>query len=137
MRKRIRAFRWWAAFAAGASACGAAGSSELAPVHDATRSEVLADRGHVAVPPGALSFVRTEPVTSGGASAVVEAPARVTFRDGAVSRVGAPVPGRVQEVHVRLGDHVTAGTPLVTLGSPDAAGARAELRRAKAVLHAS
>lgn len=84
-----------------------------------------------------LPFVRTEPVSGGGSTHPVEAPARVAFRDGAVAQIGAPVAGRVEEVHVRLGDRVQAGAKLVTLGSSDAAGARAELRRAESMVHAA
>lgn len=133
MRKRIQAFRWWAAFAAAVSACGAAGSPEVAATPEAI-DVVLADRNRVEVPAGALSFVRTAAVSSSAASAAIEAPARVAFRDGAVARVGAPVAGIVQAVHVRPGQHVERGAPLLTLGSADAAGARAALEAARAVL---
>lgn len=117
-------------------ACGAAGSPASRTVGTRQAPSPSADN-RVDVAPGSLPFVRTEPVSGGGSTHPVEAPARVAFRDGAVAQVGAPVSGRVQEVHVRLGDRVQAGAKLVTLGSSDAAGARAELRRAESIVHAA
>jgi cobalt-zinc-cadmium efflux system membrane fusion protein len=71
-------------------------------------------------------YVTTTPVVLGAASPVVRVPARVAFRDGAVSQVNMPVAGRVTAIHVKTGDRVKAGDPLVTLASPDAAAARAQ-----------
>ncbi|HEX3765626.1 MAG TPA: efflux RND transporter periplasmic adaptor subunit, partial [Kofleriaceae bacterium] len=77
-------------------------------------------------------YVVTEKVALGAASAVVLAPARIAFRDGAVSQVNLPVAGRVTAVHVNTGDRVKAGDPLVTITSPDAAASRAQLAAATA-----
>jgi cobalt-zinc-cadmium efflux system membrane fusion protein len=44
-----------------------------------------------------------------------------------VARVAAPIEGRVATIHVKVGDKVKAGDPLVTLQSPAAAAIRAEL----------
>lgn len=118
-------------------ACGAAGPPPPRNAENSEASPRSVVRGRVGVAPGSLPFVRTEPVTSGSSTHPVEAPARVAFRDGAVAQVGAPVAGRIQEVHVRLGDAVKAGAKLVTLGSSDAAGARAELRRSESIVHAA
>ena len=63
---------------------------------------------------------------------VVQAPARLAFRDGAVSQINLPIPGRVTAVHVKTGDWVKAGDPLLTLSSPEAAAARASLAAAQA-----
>lgn len=130
----LRMFLWMAVFL-WLVACGVA----VPAPGGAIREVPSPNLGHarVGVAPGSLPFVRTEPVTSGGSTHPVEAPARVAFRDGAVAQVGAPVAGRVQEVHVRLGDRVQAGAKLVTIGSSDAAGARAELRRAESIVHAA
>jgi cobalt-zinc-cadmium efflux system membrane fusion protein len=65
---------------------------------------------------------------------MVSAPARVDFRDGAVSQVGAPLEGRVQVVHVLVGQKVRIGDPLVTLDCPDAAAMRASIEVAQASL---
>lgn len=77
-------------------------------------------------------YVVTEKVALGAASPVVLAPARIAFRDGAVSQVNLPITGRVTAVHVKTGDPVKAGDPLVTISSPDAAAARAQLAAAAA-----
>jgi len=58
----------------------------------------------------------------------------VEFRDGAVSRVGAPAGGRVATIVVKTGDRVRAGQPLLTIASPDAASARTALAAARAAL---
>jgi cobalt-zinc-cadmium efflux system membrane fusion protein len=78
------------------------------------------------------SYVTTQKVALGAAAPVVLAPARVAFRDGAVSQVNLPITGRITAVHVKTGDRVKAGDPLVTISSPDAAAARAQLATANA-----
>ncbi len=72
------------------------------------------------------------PATRETSAPVVRAPARVAFRDGAVSQLNLPVSGRVAIVHVKTGDRVKVGDPLVTLSSPEAASARASLAAAQA-----
>lgn len=78
------------------------------------------------------AYVVTQPAVLGATSPLVRAPARVAFRDGAVSEVDTPTPGRITAVHVKLGDRVKAGDALITLTSADAAGARASLSAAAA-----
>jgi len=66
--------------------------------------------GMVRVPEASRQFVVVEaagPVTEDGALRV---PARVEFKDGAVSQVGAPLDGRVVHVHVSTGDTVRGDT---------------------------
>src|SRR5262249_8137050 len=87
--------------------------------------------GVVRVPLASRPYIAVEAVDSQTSNAVVQAPGRVAFRDKAVSSVGAPIAGRVLQVHVQAGDQVRAGDPLVTLSSPGAAAARAELARAR------
>ena len=77
-------------------------------------------------------YVVTRKVTHAASSAVVRAPARLAFRDGAVAQVNLPVTGRITAVHVQTGDRVQAGAALVTISSPDAAAARAQLAAAGA-----
>lgn len=84
------------------------------------------------VPEASRPFIRVERAAAAGSAAVIRAPARVAFRDGAVSRLGAPLSGRVERVHVQTGDRVKAGDPLVTLDCPDAASSRAALSTARA-----
>lgn len=63
--------------------------------------------------------------------AAIRAPARVAFRDGAMSRVSAPIPGRVVKLHVEVGETVKVGDSLVTITSPEASGFHMELSRAR------
>jgi membrane fusion protein, heavy metal efflux system len=77
-------------------------------------------------------YVATEKVARGAESPVVLAPARLTFRDGAVAQVATPIGGRIAEIHVKAGDRVKPGDALVTISSPDAAAARAQLAAAGA-----
>jgi len=59
-------------------------------------------------------------------------PGRVEFAPGAEAVVDAPLPGAVLAVHVGPGSAVQAGSPLVTLRSPDGAAARATVDAAAA-----
>jgi len=77
-------------------------------------------------------YVVAEKIAPGASSPVVLAPARIAFRDGAVSQVNLSVAGRITQVHVKTGDRVKAGDALVTISSPDAAAARAQLAAATA-----
>ncbi|HEX2691582.1 MAG TPA: efflux RND transporter periplasmic adaptor subunit [Kofleriaceae bacterium] len=77
-------------------------------------------------------YVVTQKVTLGAAAPTVLAPARIAFRDGAVSQVNMPITGRITAIHVKTSDRVKVGDPLVTVSSPDAAAARAQLATATA-----
>jgi cobalt-zinc-cadmium efflux system membrane fusion protein len=77
-------------------------------------------------------YVVTEKVARGASSPVVLAPARLAFRDGAISQVATPIVGRIAEIHVKAGDRVKPGDALITISSPDAAAARAQLAAASA-----
>lgn len=77
-------------------------------------------------------YVTTEAIALATSSVSVRAPARVSFRDGAVSQVNMPITGRITTIHVKTGDRVKPGDPLVTVTSPDAAAARAQLAAAMA-----
>lgn len=99
-----------------------------------TPPPALAPARQVQVARGSEAFLACEVVRVGAMDEVTRAPAHVAFRDGAVSSVHAPVEGLVREVHVQVGDQVRAGAPLVTVYSPAAAEARAELARADVAL---
>jgi cobalt-zinc-cadmium efflux system membrane fusion protein len=71
-------------------------------------------------------FLTIEEVATPTEGSILKAPAHVTFRDGAISQVGAPLPGRVIEVRVSTGDQVKLGDPLLTLNCPEAANARTQ-----------
>ena len=97
--------------------------------------------GVVRIPETSRQFVTVEPAAGGSESGTLRAPAHVEFKDGAIAQLGAPLEGRVVKVHVRTGDVVRPGEPLVTLDCPEAAAVRAavdtagaSLREAKAAL---
>lgn len=58
-------------------------------------------------------------------------PARIRIDEGRAAHLGAPLSGRVREVHVDLGARVQVGDPLFTVASADVAGFRAERERAR------
>jgi cobalt-zinc-cadmium efflux system membrane fusion protein len=89
-----------------------------------------------------LKQVRCEKATSAELPTdEVVAPGKIEANPNRVSRVVAPVTGRVASVDVKVGDAVAVGQPLFRLDSPDADAAvsgeqqaRAALRQAQAVL---
>jgi membrane fusion protein, heavy metal efflux system len=91
----------------------------------------------VVLPEASRPYVEVEAVGEGGTGVSIRAPARVAFRDNAVSRVGAPVASRVMKLHVRVGDKVRPGDALATLASPGASGYHAELAHARVELTAA
>jgi RND family efflux transporter MFP subunit len=58
-------------------------------------------------------------------------PARFKIDESLASRVGSPLQGRVTRCFVELGQSVKAGSPLISVASPDIAGFRAERQKAK------
>ena len=92
------------------------------------------EEGVVRIPAASRPFIEVQEVSAAKTDSLISAPARVDFRDGAVSQVGAPLEGRVADVHVRVGQAVKAGDPLVTLACPEAAAMRASLETTKASL---
>ncbi len=113
--------------AAGCSSTAASPPVEHAPAIASPQSD-----GTVRLEPGSRMYVATTRVVVGAETPLVRAPARLAFRDGAVSQITLPVAGRVTEVHVKTGDKVTAGMPLLTVSSPEAAAARAAAAGARA-----
>jgi cobalt-zinc-cadmium efflux system membrane fusion protein len=105
-----------------------------APASDRIPEEPLPD-GVVRIPQASLPFIAVEPVSVEQGEAVLTAPAHVAFQDGALAEVGAPLAGRVTQVHVRTGDAVKPGEPLVTLDCPEAAAVRAAVKTARVSLH--
>jgi cobalt-zinc-cadmium efflux system membrane fusion protein len=65
----------------------------------------------------------------------IQAPARVEFKEKALSSVSAVVAGRLNSVKIQVGDHIKAGTVLATLESSDVAQMRSEVARAQAELN--
>ena len=92
-------------------------------------------RSEPELPPPAET--RWEPASAPSDLAMLEAPARVVPAPDGQARIGAPFSARVLEIHVRPGDRVEVGAPLLDVSMPtvlDAAarwsssGARRSLR---------
>jgi cobalt-zinc-cadmium efflux system membrane fusion protein len=62
---------------------------------------------------------------------------RLAFNDNRVSHIFSPVSGRVTKVLAALGQHVTAGAPLLAIASPDVGGYVADVLKAEAALVAA
>ncbi len=78
--------------------------------------------------------VKWEAVTATTGATTSEIPAQLVPNDDRTSRVSAPAEGRVVSVQVKPGDRVSVGQALVTLQSPQASTARADLLKANAEL---
>jgi cobalt-zinc-cadmium efflux system membrane fusion protein len=109
-------------------------SQPAAQVEDRQESPPATDDGIVKIQKTAAPFIGVETVSSAKSSSMLSAPARVAFRDGAVSQLGAPLDGRVVAVQAQIGDRVRKGDPLVTLDCPDAAEMRAQVESVRASL---
>jgi len=90
--------------------------------------------GVVRISDASRQFVVVEPAGSDPTGTTLRAPARVEFKEGAISQLGAPMEGRVVQVHVATGDSVKAGDPLLTLDCPEAANVRAAVDTVSASL---
>ena len=112
-----------AAVALLAAACTQPQAQQNAAPPPAAASSPVA--GEVHIQEASRQFIQVQEVGAAKSDSTVAAPARVDFRDGATSQVGAPLDGRVTTVHVLIGQRVAAGSPLVTLDCPDAAAMRA------------
>lgn len=73
-----------------------------------------------------------EPVTRSLVRSKLQAPASVEADPARMAKVAPPLPGRVVSLHVRFGDKVAKGQPLLELAAPDHAQAQADLLRAQA-----
>ncbi len=80
-------------------------------------------------------YVKVAVVKLQATNMLIEAPARIEFKKKGLSIAGAVVAGRVNAVHVQIGDQVKVGTVLADLESPEVAQMRAEVARAQAELH--
>lgn len=97
----------------------------------------LVEGGGVEIAETSRAYIEVEAVGSEHSKVTLRAPARVAFRDSAVSRVGAPIPARVMKLHVKVGDPIRLDDPLATLASPDASAYHSELARARVELSAT
>jgi cobalt-zinc-cadmium efflux system membrane fusion protein len=60
------------------------------------------------------------------------APGKVELNPSHVSRVSLPVPGRIRQLQVGLGDRVQQGQPLLSLESPEVSAVQSALRQGEA-----
>jgi membrane fusion protein, heavy metal efflux system len=143
----VIAFAGWLIACLLLSACGDSSSSAVKteveqrstapglPGKPATEGALPASSGPlVTLPAGSpqLSQIRVEPVPTREVPVEeVVAPARVGIDPNRTSRLLLPVPGRIAEVRVKLGDAVDRGQPVLALESPEADAAEAALGQAR------
>jgi membrane fusion protein, heavy metal efflux system len=91
----------------------------------------------VVLPPNSpmLRQIRVEPVRVAEVPAdEVVAPGKIDVNPNRVSHLLLPVPGRVVDVFVRLGDSVKQGQPMLTVESPEADAAMSAYLQSEAAL---
>ncbi|HKP59416.1 MAG TPA: efflux RND transporter periplasmic adaptor subunit [Polyangiales bacterium] len=114
------------------SLCAACSSAKSEEAHfEPPPAQVSGKGSDVRLRPESRKFVEVAAIGGGDSPALVRSPGRVAFRDAAVSRVSAPINGRVTAVYVHVGQHVQKGERLLALASPDAATMSADLERAQ------
>ena len=110
------------------------------PSREATAVKgVVADSAHVITMTAAQvqhGGLRWEPVSTHESAGVIEASGQLVPNEDRTAHIGAPLQARVMAVHVQAGARVGRGQALVTLQSPEAGMARAELSKAEADLAA-
>lgn len=91
-------------------------------------------RNQLLFPPGApqLAYIKTSPAVSAMLPASEPLAAKLALAENLTARISPAVAGRILQLHVEIGDQVKAGTPLVTLDSPDFGAAIADLHKAEA-----
>lgn len=113
-------------------------AGEPAEHSEAGHADEAGEEAVVALTPEAAAAAGVSVIavqTGGGAE--LKLPGRVAFAPGAEAAVDAPLAGAVVRVHVGIGDRVAAGSPLVTLRSPDGAASRATADAAAATADAA
>ena len=131
----MKTFRRAALAATLLSTCTACGSS--APPAEEKKPAPPPNATTVTFTPDQVKHggVRWSAATSDSVGSRTELPGRLVPDDDRTTRVSAPLQGRVVTVHVKFGDRVTRGQPLVSLRSPEAASARADEAKASAELN--
>jgi len=115
-------------------------SREKAQTGEATQSRqtnAKSESALVILPPDSpkLKRIRVEPVRLAEVPLdEVVAPGKIEINPNRLSHVLMPVPGRVRQVLVRLGDAVKEGTPLLSVESPEVGSATAAYRQAEAAV---
>ena len=124
-----------AALIATSAACGS--SAPPAPLTDEKKAAPVADATTITFTPEQIAHggVRWAAATTSAVGSHTELPGRLVPDDDHTTRVSAPLQGRITTVHVKFGDRVTRGQPLVSLRSPQAVSARADESKAIAELN--
>jgi cobalt-zinc-cadmium efflux system membrane fusion protein len=115
-----------------ASGCSGPTSDAPAMALVEQRSAPPPEDGVIRIAEGSRPFIEVQTVEDAGDGGELTVPAKVDFRDGALTQISAPFAGRVVRVHVRTGDAVKIGDPLITIDCPDAASGRAAVQTARA-----
>ncbi len=117
------------------AACGASGTETAKPASTDSVS-AAAPMARVTLNSAQIQHggVQWSAVTVSTAASETELPGQLVPNEDHTTYLGAPAEGRVMRVHVRLGDRVVAGQPLVTLQSAEATAARADSDKATAGL---
>jgi cobalt-zinc-cadmium efflux system membrane fusion protein len=114
------------------AACG----SRSAAVEPASEQTLVRHGDRITVPPNSplRSRLRIESVQSENVRRSLEAPAQVEADPARLARITPPLAGRIVRLHVRFGDTVRQGQPLLDLDSPDLVAAQSEYLRARSAL---
>ncbi len=129
------------AFVQTVSAASAALALLFAPACRHTRSEesapeaMIRQGSRILVPEGSplRAKLKVQPAEARMVEATFSAPATVEADPADLVRLAPPLAGRIQKIHVRQGDAVRKGQPLVTLESAELAQAQADFTRARAL----
>lgn len=112
----------------------------------ACQHETRAQTASVAVPPNEVWVTKKQIAETGIATTevgdrdvrnVLTTTGRIAFSDSRVAHVFSPVTGRVTQMLVNVGEHVSRGTPLAVIASADLGSAASELEKADADLAAA
>jgi len=105
--------------------------------------DAAAEGAAAAATPNVLTFTAAQvqhagvhwaPAAGAAGAAALEVPGQLVPDGDRTAHLGAPARGRVLEVRVQPGQHVTAGQGLITLQSQEASTARADFDKATAEL---
>lgn len=135
----------WLAIAAGCSRDSASDRSEAASKEQSGTPATPGMQGMVDTATTAPSVTLTAaqiahggikwaPATQSLIAGTVEVPGQLVANEDRTARLAAPAQARVLGVHVSPGQRVSAGSRLVTLQSPEASMAQADLAKAQAEL---
>jgi len=106
-----------------ALAAGCSRKKDDPPAAAQTASQPAPIAGEIVLPPNSpkLAQIKVEPVRDIDVpTGEVDAPGKIEANPNRVSRVVTPLPGRITQVFVKLGDAVQEGQPVATIESPDA-----------------